>query len=90
MLTEVKESIAEAVFSKQLDEAYKLGMRAGAEYAMTKISFEVKLKNHLKLTKTEDRGYDRSIEVIERVKADIRSRLKFNPKVNYLTGETND
>jgi len=55
----------------ELDEAYKQGIGIGAEYATHALSFRVGLKQHLKLTKTEERGYDKAIEVIERVKSEI-------------------
>ena len=70
-LSEVKYQIADKLFCKELDEAYEMGIRAGAEFATRKLSFEVNLKRQLQLTKTEDRGYEYAIEAIERVKPEI-------------------
>jgi len=66
-----KYEIANFFFDVELDEAYKQGIGIGAEYATHTLSFRVRLKQHLKLTKTEERGYDKAIEVIERVKSEI-------------------
>lgn len=71
-LKEIKYQIADKLFAKELDEAYEMGIRAGAEFATRKLSFEVKLKRQLQLTKTEDRGYEKAIEAIERVKPEIQ------------------
>ena len=73
ILSEIKYQIADKLFCKELDEAYSMGIRAGAEFATRKLSFEVSLKRHLKLTKTEERGYDYAIEAIKRVKPEIES-----------------
>ena len=70
-LSEIKYQIADKLFCKELDEAYSMGIRAGAEFATRKLSFEVNLKRHLKLTKTEERGYKYAIEAIQRVKPEI-------------------
>jgi hypothetical protein len=61
-------------FGKQLDEAYKQGITIGAEYAARKMSFEVHLKRGLQLTKTEQRGYDKAIAAVERVKPEIKNK----------------
>jgi len=66
-----KYEIADILFGKELDEAYAMGITQGAEFATRKLSFEVKLKRSLKLTKTEERGYDLAIDAIERVKPEI-------------------
>lgn len=83
MLKDIKEQLSELLFQDELEEAFKLGQKSGAEFAMRKISFEVKLKKHLNLTKVENRGYERSIEVIERVKDDITTRLDLKPWIRY-------
>ena len=68
---ELKYQIADKIFCKELDEAYLMGIRVGAEFAARKLSFEVNLKRHIKLTKVEERGYDKAIEAIDRVKPEI-------------------
>lgn len=69
--SDFKYEIADFFFGKELDEAYAMGISQGAEFATRKLSFEVKLKRNLKLTKTEERGYDLAIDAIERVKPEI-------------------
>jgi len=68
-----KYEVAELLFAKQLDEAYKDGIRIGAEFATRKLSFEVSLKRHLTLTKVESRGYDHAFVAINRAKEEIRN-----------------
>jgi len=68
-----KYEVAELLFAKQLDEAYKDGIRIGAEFATRKLSFEVSLKRHLTLTKVESRGYDYAFVAINRAKEEIRN-----------------
>jgi hypothetical protein len=72
--SDFKFEVVELFFGKQLDVAYKQGIRIGAEYATRKISFEVHLQRHLKLTKTEQRGYDHAIAAVERVKPEITNQ----------------
>lgn len=69
--SDFKYEVADFLFGKELDEAYEMGIRAGAEFATRKLSFEVNLKRQLKLTKTEERGYDYAIDAIKRVKPEI-------------------
>ena len=68
-----KYEVAELLFAKQLDEAYKDGIRIGAEFATRKLSFEISLKRHLTLTKVESRGYDHAFVAINRAKEEIRN-----------------
>lgn len=72
--SDFKYEVADFLFGKELDEAYEMGIRAGAEFATRKLSFEVNLKRHLKLTKTEERGYEYAIDAIKRVKPEIARR----------------
>lgn len=72
--SDFKYEVADFLFGKELDDAYEMGIRAGAEFATRKLSFEVNLKRQLKLTKTEERGYDYAIEAIKRVKPEIARR----------------
>ena len=72
--SDFKYEVTDFFFGKQLDEAYKQGIRIGAEYATRKLSFEVNLKRGLDLTKTEQRGYDYAIEAVTRVKPEITNQ----------------
>ena len=72
--SDLKYEVADKLFGKELDEAYKMGMRIGAEYATRKLSFEVSLKRRLTLTKTEERGYDYAIAAVTRIKPEIASQ----------------
>lgn len=72
--SDFKYEVADFLFGKELDEAYEMGIRAGAEFATRKLSFEVNLKRQLKLTKTEERGYEYAIDAIKRVKPEIARR----------------
>ena len=72
--SDFKFEVVELFFGKQLDVAYKQGITIGAEYATRKLSFEVNLKRGLELTKTEQRGYDKAITAVERVKPEIANQ----------------
>lgn len=72
--SDFKYEIADLLFGKELDEAYKMGTRVGAEYATRKLSFEVSLKRRLTLTKTEERGYDHAIAAVARIKPEIANQ----------------
>ena len=71
--SDFKYELADLIFGKELDSAYKDGIRIGAEFATRKLSFEVSLKRHLTLTKVESRGYDHALAAIVRAKEDIRT-----------------
>ena len=71
--SDFKYELADLLFAKELDEAYKDGIRIGAEFATRKLSFEVRLKRHLTLTKVESRGYDYAFVAINRAKEEIRN-----------------
>ena len=72
--SDLKYEVADKLFGKELDEAYKMGMRIGSEYATRRLSFEVSLKRNLTLTKTEARGYDHAIAAVARIKPEIASQ----------------
>jgi len=71
--SDFKYELADLIFGKELDSAYKDGIRIGAEFATRKLSFEVSLKRHLTLTKVESRGYDHAFVAINRAKEEIRN-----------------
>ena len=74
-LGELKYQIADKLFAKELDEAYGMGMRVGAEYAARIISFRVNLNSEkIKLTKTERAGYLKALDVIQDCKPQIEEK----------------
>jgi hypothetical protein len=76
-LREVKYQIADKLFARELDEAYDMGMRVGAEFATRTLSFRVNLNSEkVKMTPTEKKGYEKAIQVIEDVKPEIYTRAK--------------
>ena len=75
VLSELKYQIADKLFAKELDEAYSMGMRVGAEYAARIISFRVNLNSEkIKLTKTEKQGYLKALDVIQDCKPQIEEK----------------
>lgn len=75
VLSELKYQIADKLFAKELDEAYGMGMRVGAEYAARIISFRVNLNSEkIKLTKTEKQGYLKALDVIQDCKPQIEEK----------------
>ncbi len=66
-----KYAIADKLFSKEMDDAYEMGVYEGASFALFKMNFNVKLQNHLTLTKTEQKGYNKAIEKMEAVREEI-------------------
>ena len=76
-LSELKYQIADKLFTKELDEAYDMGIRAGAEFATRTLSFRVGLNaEKIKLTKVERSGYEKAIQVIEDTKPEVYTRCK--------------
>lgn len=77
VLRELKYQIADKLFAKELDEAYDMGIRAGAEFATRTLSFRVNLNSEkVKMTPTEKKGYSKALQVIEDVKPEIYTRAK--------------
>lgn len=76
-LRELKYQVADKLFAKELDEAYDMGIRAGAEFATRTLSFRVNLNSEkVKMTPTEKKGYAKALQVIEDVKPEIYTRAK--------------
>jgi len=74
---EFKYQIADKLFAYELDEAYDMGIRMGAEYATHVISFRVNLNSEkIKLTKVEKKGFEKAIEVINDCKPQIEEKCK--------------
>lgn len=73
----LKYQIADKLFAYELDEAYDMGIRMGAEYATHVISFRVNLNSEkIKLTKVEKQGYEKAIQVIQDCKPQIEEKCK--------------
>lgn len=73
----MKYQIADKLFAYELDEAYDMGIRVGAEYATHVISFRVNLNSEkIKLTKTEKQGYEKALQVIQDCKPQIEEKCK--------------
>lgn len=71
-MNELKYRIADFLFAKELDEAYEMGIRIGAEYAARTISFKVGVTEVKKnLTKTQAQGYAIADGIIQDCKQDI-------------------
>lgn len=76
---ELKYRIADALFNYELDDAYRMGLQAGTEFATRKLSFALELKmESIELTPTEKRGYEKAIEVFkaERHNVEVSAGLK--------------
>lgn len=72
---ELKYQIADKLFNKELDEAYSMGLRGGAEYATRKISMQLYIEQPKQdLTKTQSLGYDKANEIVQGCKQDIREK----------------
>lgn len=72
-----KYAIADKLFAYELDEAYDMGIRMGAEYATHVISFRTSLNaEKIKLTKVEKKGYEKAIDVINDCKPQIEEKCK--------------
>lgn len=70
--SDFKYEVADFLFGKELDEAYEMGIRVGAEFATRTISFRVDYKEAKQdLTKTQKIGYDKAYELIQSCKTEI-------------------
>lgn len=70
---EIKYWIADHLFEYELDEAYEMGLKYGAEFATRTITFKVDVKEaRQQLTKTQLLGYKRAQQIIEDCKSEIR------------------
>jgi len=62
----MKYQLAEWLFSKELDEAYELGIREGASVIRGDVLFRLKTHRAQKeLTKARKEGYAKAVEVVE-------------------------
>ena len=76
---ELKYQIADKLFAKELDEAFDMGLREGARFATSTISFKVYLKESKEdLTKTQAVGYRKAMSIVEDCKTEIREATGAN------------
>jgi len=61
---DIKYFIADKLFSKELDEAYAMGIREGANVMHKDILFNLKTAR-LNMTKTRKEGFAKAIELVE-------------------------
>ena len=74
-LSELKYQIADKLFTKELDEAFRHGMQEGAQYATTWITMRVEInKDRIKMSKTQVAGYEKALEVIKDERKEIALR----------------
>lgn len=70
---ELKYRIADLIFKKELDEAFDMGKKQGAEYATRKISNRLSMPSPKEeLTKTQLIGYNKADQLVQACKYDIR------------------
>ena len=62
---------ADFFFGKQMDKAYKQGIRAGAEYAARNVSNKIHNVNTKEMTKTQRVGHDAAVEAMIVAKKEI-------------------
>lgn len=61
---ELKYRVADALFNYELDDAFRMGVESGSEFAIRKLSFAMNLKDgKLNMTKTEQKGYEKALAV---------------------------
>ena len=68
---ELKYQIADKLFCREMDDAFKMGVEHGAEFATRNISFQMNLKNK-DLTKAQQIGYDKALTALQGAKEVIQ------------------
>jgi hypothetical protein len=76
-MSELKYWIADRLFTKELDDAFRLGVRAGIGHATSTVTFRVGLKR-VQLTKTEEKGYNKALDSINDVRSELLSKYDEN------------
>lgn len=70
-----KYEIADKLFNAELDEAYDMGKRVGAEYTVSRIVYGLDINStKLPMTKTQKSGYDMAVEVVQAQKPEIENK----------------
>lgn len=74
-LKEFKYQVADKMFCSEMDEAYRMGIREGATFATKKIQIDLSMKEAgLNMTKTEQKGFAKAIELVGDCRKEIRSQ----------------
>jgi hypothetical protein len=73
-MSELKYWIADRFFTKELDDAFRLGVKAGTNQAASTIAFRVGLKR-VQLTKTEEKGYDKALQSLVDARSEVVSKV---------------
>lgn len=66
-----KYEIADFLFKKELDEAFREGQRSGVEYASNEVGFAVRNLDVSKMTKTQKIGHKASLGAVIEAKKEI-------------------
>lgn len=77
MLSDLKYWIADHLFTKELDDAFRLGVRAGVGHASNTVSFRVGLKR-VQLTKTEEKGYNKALDAVNQTRSELLAKYDEN------------
>ena len=67
MWSDLKYAIADRLFCAEMDDAFRMGVQHGAEFATRNISFQMNLKNK-DLTKAQQVGYDKALTALQGAK----------------------
>jgi len=69
------DKLAETLFRKKLDEAYREGITEGARYATGHLHTRLYARQEfLDMTKTQKIGYEKAIKVVRDAKHDVRGK----------------
>lgn len=71
MLTNIREGIAEALFSDIIDEAFRQGIAEGRRAAVNNIGFQVRNAD-LNLTPARKEGYQKAVDIIDTYKTKMK------------------
>ena len=71
MWSDLKYAIAYRLFCAEMDDAFRMGVQHGAEFATRNISFQMNLKNK-DLTKAQKVGYDKALSALQGAKEIIQ------------------
>jgi hypothetical protein len=74
MLSDIKYWIADVFFTAELDDAYRLGIKAGTNQSLQTLSFRVSTRQP-EMTKTELKGYNKAQDVIESVSIELLDQV---------------
>lgn len=74
MLSDVKYWIADLFFTAELDDAYRLGVKAGTNQTLSTQAFRVATRKP-ELTKTELKGYLKAVEVMNESRNEMLDKV---------------